>query len=153
MWSLVSNNKQAHSAKRGGHHPAPTITGGHDSGNRVWQWSEEDEVQAVKNMGIGMLERHGERPGRDISQPAFTVRASAGGVEPGGFRWKEQDMSDAIRVTPEEAATLQSYPAGFEFKGAKGKRYMQIGNAVPPLLARVVLEALWGSADELELAA
>lgn len=45
----------------------------------------------------------------------------------------------AIRVTPEEAATLQSYPSGFEFKGGKGKVSLQIGNAVPPLLAEAIL--------------
>lgn len=59
-----------------------------------------------------------------------------------------------IRVTPEEAALLQSYPAGFEFKGSKGKRFLQIRNAVPPLLAQRILEALWAEpAVETEVAA
>jgi site-specific DNA-cytosine methylase len=62
-----------------------------------------------------------------------------------------------INITPREAAILQSYPADFEFKGGKGKIGLQIGNAVPPLLAEAVLVALWSPtvpvAADLELAA
>ena len=41
---------------------------------------------AEKRMGSGMVERYGDRPGRDAELPAFTIRGSAGGMEPGGFR-------------------------------------------------------------------
>lgn len=46
------------------------------------------EFHASKRMGAGMVERHGERPDRAADLPAFTVRAEAGGMEPGGWRWK-----------------------------------------------------------------
>jgi DNA (cytosine-5)-methyltransferase 1 len=45
----------------------------------------------------------------------------------------------AERVTVAEAAALQSYPPGFEFAGTKTKQFLQIGNAVPPLLAEAIL--------------
>jgi DNA (cytosine-5)-methyltransferase 1 len=48
-----------------------------------------------------------------------------------------------VKITPQEAAALQSYPADFEFVGTKGSVGLQIGNAVPPLLARAILEELW----------
>lgn len=62
----------------------------------------------VKNMGAGMVERYGGRPGRDMDQPAFTIRASAGGTEPGGFVWLENGIK--TKLTIEEAAILMTYP-------------------------------------------
>lgn len=44
-----------------------------------------------------------------------------------------------VRVSGEEGAHLQSFPNGFPFQGSKGKRFLQIGNAVPPLLAESIL--------------
>ena len=55
----------------------------------------------------------------------------------------ESRFVEAVRVTVEEAAALQTYPPDFEFAGNKGSIGLQIGNAVPPLLAQVILEELW----------
>ena|SRR6267378_4418209 len=41
-----------------------------------------------------------------------------------------------------EAARLQSFPDWFEFKGSIGFQQQQVGNAVPPLLAQRVFEAI-----------
>lgn len=49
----------------------------------------------------------------------------------------------AVNVNIEEAAVLQSYPTDppFIWCGTKTKVFLQIGNAVPPLLAQAILEA------------
>jgi DNA (cytosine-5)-methyltransferase 1 len=37
-----------------------------------------------------------------------------------------------------ELATLQSFPQSFVFKGASLSQQQQVGNAVPPLLAKAI---------------
>lgn len=51
--------------------------------------------------------------------------------------------SAAVNITIQEAQLLQTFPADFVFAGTKGKQGLQVGNAVPPLLAQRILDALW----------
>jgi DNA (cytosine-5)-methyltransferase 1 len=46
------------------------------------------------------------------------------------------------RITVEEAAVLQGFPVGFEFLGPRVAQYRQVGNAVPPPLARAVAQSV-----------
>lgn len=50
--------------------------------------------------------------------------------------------TQARGLTPREAARVQSYPDDYFFRGAYTKTYMQIGNSVPPLLGRVIAQAV-----------
>ena len=88
-----------------------------------------------------MSERHGKREAREITEPAPTVTGKARSDE-----WvydpAERSMTDSVPVTVEQAAALQSFPPDWPWQGSKTKRHEQVGNAVPPLMARVILEAL-----------
>ncbi|MCT2087344.1 DNA cytosine methyltransferase [Microbacterium enclense] len=48
--------------------------------------------------------------------------------------------TDKARLRPEEAAVLQSYPADFPFQGTNGRVFLQIGNAVPPLMGGAIID-------------
>ena len=51
-------------------------------------------------------------------------------------------------ITVREMARLQSFPDDFIFKGAKGKQMVQIGNAVPPLMAKAIALGIKKSLDK-----
>jgi len=49
---------------------------------------------------------------------------------------------DFVRITVDDAAVLQSFPRNFPWAGSANKwKYLQIGNAIPPLLAGAVLRS------------
>jgi DNA (cytosine-5)-methyltransferase 1 len=69
-------------------------------------------------------------------RPAPTVT----GAGVGTGQWLYRPRAGSWRaVTVEEGATLQTFPPGYPWHGTKKSRGQQVGNAVPPLLAKAIL--------------
>lgn len=79
-----------------------------------------------------------------MDSPATTVTSTNRIAKPGhrDRAGGEAQFKDAVRITLQEAATLQSFPSGYPWQGTKTQAFMQVGNAVPPLLALHVLSAV-----------
>ena len=54
--------------------------------------------------------------------------------------WIHPTKHRAISVR--EAARLQTFPDSFVFCGTKDKQYQQVGNAVPPIMAKAIAQQL-----------
>jgi DNA (cytosine-5)-methyltransferase 1 len=113
--------------ERNGGAPSPTLTGNVDR----WQ------VALRSNYGTGGDPQ--DRGERTPDQPAATVTSKID-------RAKWVGPEDSARVSVEEAGILQSFPADYPWQGNSTKRYLQVGNAVPPLLAAAILGPLLANA-------
>jgi len=97
--------------------------------------------------GFRRRERENEKRGlgfgwqfNDLESPSYTISARY---------WKDGAESliaykdKKIRMlTPKECAAVQSFPRGYNFKGSERDVYIQIGNAVPPLMAERIAGSL-----------
>lgn len=72
----------------------------------------------------------------DPNKPAYTVTGSGGGGTH-VYHWRENRA-----LTNRERARLQTFPDHFEFLGSKESVRRQIGMAVPPLGAEVILRGI-----------
>lgn len=72
------------------------------------------------------------------NRPAYTITTKFNEGTTGAFIHPNQPRTISIR----EAARLQSFPDNYIFKGSDVQIRRQIGNAVPPLLATAVAEAI-----------
>lgn len=113
--------------------PATTVTG-HGEVTRCSTGSKQAVVNAVE-------------AGEYLFKPPFTPETA---IKPdyqpqasGYLAIGEKYEPASISCSPEENALIQSYPVEpkFVWCGSRSKVFLQIGNAVPPLLAQAILES------------
>lgn len=155
-----THQKYVHDVPRGDPH-ACGLDNMFDAGVKAWVsmhdavgWPEHWMLEHPR--GEGMIERHGERPLRSASDPSMTVTSKGRSwilhrpattvttdsriATPGHHDEETRSFDgDAVKLTPREAAVLQTFPADHPWQGSNSSQFRQIGNAIPPMLAAAVL--------------
>ena len=84
---------------------------------------------------------------QDYDKPGKTVVAH---LYKDGNLFIHPDPSQERTFTVREVARVQSFPDDFKFVGARTHQFKQVGNAVPPLMAKAIAKAIRDILDELE---
>tara|TARA_R110000824_G_scaffold715_4_gene4491 strand:- start:2718 stop:3848 length:1131 start_codon:yes stop_codon:yes gene_type:complete len=87
---------------------------------------------------------HTKRYGRPKKEALSCTILTKCDIHWGAYIHPVQDRPFSVR----EAARIQSFPDSFEFFGSMTEQFVQVGNAVPPFLARAIAECLLVSTDQ-----
>jgi DNA (cytosine-5)-methyltransferase 1 len=119
--------------------PAPTLTASMDNGNFRFIPTAANEGTEPKDMA--WVEH---RPSPTIVGSFAPDVVAAPGYRKAGDG-PRQKAKGSVRVSVEEAGVLQSFPANYPWQGSKTSQYLQVGNAIPPLMALAILKVVINS--------
>ncbi len=118
--------------------PSYTVMGGHGESGTGAEWGSAKVRASLRTAQQDPDSWAWKRPATTVVGSFCPDVIAAPGYRTTTSR---QDAAGSIRVSVAEAGVLQSFPAAYPWQGSKTKQYLQAGNAIPPLLAGVALEA------------
>lgn len=162
-WMLRAGN-QDRATERDLDEPAPTVAFGNGAADHQWVMRGSPTVlfgDRLNKVEWSVRDLPGPAPGVErvndqtgalfdeqwpLGRPATTIASRALVPHPGENNNRHngatKSRNDGVRVSIEEAATLQSFPWDYPWRGSRTAIFRQIGDAVPPLMAAHVLSAL-----------